>query len=114
MTKTHLQLGLVLAPALWLAGCAPQPPASPAQQAEASACTAQADATYDSENTDALSRTSQNGVFFAPDPNRVFDSQRLGSLHDRDSEITACEDHGNGAGAIAPGTPIVTPHIIGQ
>ncbi len=113
MLTRQMMFGLGLAPALWLAGCTPPPAAPTAQDSEASACTAQADATYDSENTDALSRTSQNGVFFAPDPNRVFESQRLGSLHDRDSEITACEDHGNGAGAIAPGTPIVTPHIIG-
>jgi len=102
------------ASALWLAGCTPPPAANPAQEAEASACTAQADAAYTSENTDALSRTSQNGLYFAPTPNHVFDSQRLGSLHQRDSDITACENNGNGAGAIAPGTPIVTPHIIGQ
>ncbi len=110
----HLRLALYLAPLLWLASCIAPPAPTAAQQSEANACTAQADATYDSENTDALSRTSQNGVFFSPDPNRVFDSQRLGSLHQRDSDITSCEENGNGAGAIAPGTPIVTPQIIGQ
>jgi hypothetical protein len=106
--------GLALAPALCLAGCAPPSAPTAAEQAEATACTAQADATYDANNVDALSRTSQNGVFFAPDPNRVFDSQRLGSLHERDSQITDCEQNGSSAGSIPPGTPIVTPQIIGQ
>ncbi len=110
----HLTFGLLLAPVIWLSGCTPPQEPTVAQQAEASACTAQADATYASQNTDALSRTSQNGVYFSPDPNRVFDAQRLGSLHQRDSDITACEENGDGAGAIAPGTPIVTPQIIGQ
>ncbi len=112
--RRHLICGFAVAPALWLAGCAPPEAATPAQAAEASACTAQADATYQSENTDALSRTSQNGLYFAPSPNHVFDSQRLGSLHQRDSNIVACEENGNGASAVAQGTPIVAPHIIGQ
>lgn len=110
----HLRLGLYLAPVFWLSGCMAPPAPTAAQQADATACTAQADSTYNSENTDALSRTGQNGVFFSPDPNRVFDAQRLGSLHERDSNITSCEENGNGAGAIAPGTPIVTPRILGQ
>jgi len=100
--------------ALALTGCVPPAAPTAADQAEATDCTAQADATYDANNVDALSRTSQNGVFFSPDPNRVFDSQRLGSLHQRDSEITDCEHTGASAGAIPPGTPIVTPQIIGQ
>ncbi len=106
----RIMFGLALA----LTGCAPQAAPTAADQANASACTAQADATYDANNVDALSRTSQNGVFFSPDPNRVFDSQRLGSLHQRDSEITDCEQNGSNASAIPPGTPIVTPQIIGQ
>jgi len=110
----RLMCGLSLAPLLWFAGCAQGPAPTAADQADASACTAQADAGYDANNVDALSRTSQNGLLFAPDPNRVFDSQRLGSLHARDSQITNCEADGADAGSIAPGTPIVTPHIIGQ
>ncbi len=113
MTR-HLNIGIALAACLSFAGCAAQPPASQADQSEASACTAQADAGYQANNYDALSRTSQNGLYFAPNPNHAFDSQRMGSLHVRDSQITACEQNGNDAGAIAPGTPIVTPHIIGQ
>jgi len=97
-----------------LGGCAFSPPPSPADQADLAACTSQADATYDAQNYDALSRTSQNGLRYSAMPNQVFDAQRLGSLHQRDSDITACEENGNGAGAIAPGTPIVTPQIIGQ
>jgi hypothetical protein len=104
----------LFAMSLSLAGCAPQPAATPAEQAEASACTAQADAGYQANNYDALSRTSQNGLYFAPTPNHAFDSQRMGSLHVRDSQITACEQNGSDAGAIAPGTQIVTPHIVGQ
>jgi len=106
-------LALSLLPAL-LAGCAMQAPATPSQQAEAASCTAQADAAYQAQNEDALSRTSQNGLLFAPLPNHVFDSQREGSLHVRDSQIMACEQNGESAGAIAPGTPIVTPQIVTQ
>jgi hypothetical protein len=113
MTR-RLKLALSLAPAIWLAACATQAPPSAAAQANASACTADADAGYAAQNYDALSRTSQNGLLFAPEPNRVFDSQRLGSLHVRDSQITACEQNGTSANNIAPGTPIVTPQIVGQ
>jgi hypothetical protein len=110
---TRFPLALGLLPAL-LAGCAMPPPATPSQQAEAASCTAQADAAYQAQNEDALSRTSQNGLLFAPVPNHVFDSQRLGSLHERDSAISDCEQNGDTTSAIAPGTPIVAPQIMTQ
>ncbi len=105
---------IMLTPALCLAACATPAPPSASSEAEASACTAEADASYNSQNFDALSRTSQNGLLFAATPNHVFDSQRMGSLHARDRQITDCEAHGQDAGGIAAGTPIVTPHIVGQ
>jgi len=100
-----------------LAGCATPPP-SPADQADLATCTSQADATYDAQNFDALSRTSQNGLRYSATPNQVFDAQRLGSLHDRDDQIAACVDNGTGGAASAqaaiPGPPPATPQIIGQ
>jgi hypothetical protein len=100
----------------WLAGCAAGPPPSRAAEADAAACTAQADATYNAQNYDQLSRTSQNGLYFSPTPNHVFDAQQQGALHVRDSQITACEAHG-GAGGSGSATasyaaPLVTPHIV--
>jgi hypothetical protein len=104
---------LTIAALLGLAGCAISPPPSPADQAEAASCTAQADAVYTDNNEDALSRTSQTGLLFAPTPNHAFDSQRLGSLHQRDSQITACEQNGDlaGNGGLPP-ADIVPPRIV--
>jgi hypothetical protein len=113
MTR-RLNLAVLIAPVFCLAACAAEPPQTASEQADASACTAEADAAYNAQNYDALSRTSQNGLLFAPTPNHVFDSQRMGSLHARDSQITECEQNGKTAGSIAGGTPIVTPQIIGQ
>jgi hypothetical protein len=99
-----------------LGGCAFSPPASPADQADLAACTSQADATYDAQNYDALSRTSQNGLRYSAMPNQVFDAQRLGSLHQRDDQITDCVNNGSGGSAQAaiPGPPPAIPQIIGQ
>jgi len=98
---------------LAIAGCAAAPPPSPAQQAEATTCTAQADATYKAQNYAELSRTSQAGLLYAPMPNHVFDAQTLGALHVRDSQITDCERNGgDGSGPGLPGAMPVTPHII--
>jgi len=112
--KTRIVLAMSLLPALLGGGCAMQPPPTPSQQSEAATCTAQADAAYQAQNEDALSRTSQNGLLFAPVPNHVFDSQREGSLHERDDQISDCEQNGDTTTAIAPGTPIVAPQIISQ
>ncbi len=96
-----------------VAGCSYGPPPSPADEADAAACTSAADATYKAQNYEVLSRTGQNGLYFAPTPNHVFDTQQLGAMHVRDSQITSCEQHGSGAAGAVPSAPLVTPHIIG-
>ncbi len=101
-----------LALLLLLAGCAAPAPPSAAATADANTCTAQADAVYQQENVDALSRTSQNGLYFGNTPTHVFDAQRMGSMHQRDSAITNCEDNGNSNLRPAYGSPLVTPHIV--
>ncbi len=64
-----------------LAGCAANAPESNAQQADDAACTAQADALYNSETVDEQARTSQNGLLYAPMPTHVFDAEQLGAEH---------------------------------
>ncbi len=103
--------GLVLALG-GLAGCAAAPPPSQAAAADAAACTAQADAAYNAQNYDQLSRTGQNGLYYAPMPNHVFDAQQQGALHVRDSQITDCEAHGSGGATASYAAPLVTPHIV--
>ena len=93
-----------------LAGCAGSPPESAAQQADDATCTAQADAAYEAQNANLLARTSQNGLYFAPMPNHVFDGQRLGSMSARDNQIQACEQNGNTPSV--NGVPVVAPHIV--
>ncbi len=95
-----------------LAGCAAGPPPSAAEQAEAASCTAQADATYNAQNYDNLSRTSQANLRYSPMPNHVFDAQNLGAIHARDSQIAMCEQNGETGGPGLPGAVPVTPHII--
>jgi hypothetical protein len=100
-----------------LGGCSFSPPPSAADQADLAACTSQADASYDAQNYDALSRTSQNGLRYSATPNQVFDAQRLGSLHQRDDQIADCVNNGSGGGsaqAAIPGPPPAIPQIIGQ
>jgi len=103
-----------------LSACAAPPPPDPAAQADASACTAQADATYNAQNYEQLSRPSQTGLIYTATPNHVFDAQNLGALHARDSQITDCERSGAGSGVPATGAtgilaaPVVAPHIINQ
>jgi hypothetical protein len=94
-----------------LAGCAASQPESAAQQADNAACTAQADAAYEAQNANLLARTSQNGLYFAAMPNRVFDSQRLGALSVRDNQIQECEQNGS-TGPNVNGVPVVAPHIV--
>ncbi len=96
-----------------LTGCAAAPPPSQADAADTAACTQAADATYDAQNYEALSRTSQTGVRFSATPNHVFDGQQMGALHVRDSQITDCERNGGEtSAALIPGPPPVTPHIV--
>jgi hypothetical protein len=94
-----------------LAGCAASPPESAAQQADDAACTSQADAAYEAQNANLLARTGQNGLYYAPMPNHVFDSQRLGAESARDNQIQACEQNGN-TGPSVNGVPVVAPHIV--
>ena len=99
-----------------LAGCASGPPPTAAQNADDAACVQAADAAYDAQNYDQLSRTSQTGVRYSATPNHVFDAQRLGSLHVRDSQIMNCERNGNDdtRATLIPGPPPATPQIVGQ
>jgi len=96
-----------------LGGCALGPPESQAQLADDSACTAQGDAVYSAATTDQQARTAQNGLLFGATPTHVFDAEQLGAEHERDSDISQCEQTGNAsapdglAGATAP-----PPHII--
>jgi hypothetical protein len=94
-----------------LAGCAGSQPESTAQQADDATCTAQADAAYEAQNANLLARTSENGLYFAPMPNRVFDGQRMGALSARDNQIQSCEQNGN-TGPNVNGVPVVAPHIV--
>jgi hypothetical protein len=112
MTLRMIAAAAAAAAAL-VAGCAAGPPPTAAQQADAASCTAAADATYNAQNYEALSRTSQNGLRYSPMPNHVFDAAQMGAMHQRDSEITSCEANGSPdpAGAL-PGPPPVTPHIV--
>lgn len=103
---------------LAIGGCAISPPPSQADQADLATCTAQADAAYDAQNYDQLSRTSQNGLRYSATPNHVFDAQEMGSMHERDDEITDCVTNGTGgttsASAALPGAAPAVPQIIGQ
>jgi hypothetical protein len=109
-------IGAFLA-AFTLAACTQPPPESAASAAADQTCTAQGDATYHSLSEDQLARTSQNGLLYSP-TTHVFDAERLGALHERDSEIANCERNGTGASSTLPAGGgvlsgnIVTPHIV--
>jgi len=115
MTKFYF-FAAALAGLLAIGGCAGAPPPSQADDANLATCTAQADAAYDAQNYDQLSRTSQNGLRYSATPNHVFDAQQLGSLHERDDQLNDCVNNGSGATASAtlPGPAPVAPQIIGQ
>jgi hypothetical protein len=97
--------------AVVLAGCAAQPQTD-SEAADATACTAAADATYNTQNYDQLSRPSQAGLQFPASPVQVFQAQQLGAEHERESQITNCERNGNTAQPVINGVPVATPHII--
>ena len=107
-----------LAGMLAIGGCAVSPPPSQADEANLATCTAQANATYNAQNFDQLSRTSQNGLRYSATPNHVFDAQQMGSLHERDDQLTDCLNNGTGgtasASAALPGPAPAVPQIIGQ
>jgi PBP1b-binding outer membrane lipoprotein LpoB len=94
-----------------LAGCTTTPP-SPAEQADAQACTAAADATYAKQNQTDLSRPSQPGLLYPASPVQVFHAQQLGAQHVRQSQITNCERNGNTAQPVVNGVAVPAPHII--
>jgi len=79
----------------FLAGCAAAPPPSQADQANLAACTADADAVYKQSNLNALGRTNQNGLLYAPMPDQVFNGQRMGTLDARNNQISDCVQNGN-------------------
>jgi hypothetical protein len=115
---TRFWLFAPISAACLLGGCAVSPPPSAADQADLATCTSQADAAYDAQNYDSLSRTSQNGLRYSATPNQVFQAQQLGSLHERDDSIADCVRSGSGGAASAqaaiPGPPPAIPQIIGQ
>ena len=97
---------------LALAACA-APPESTAQQADDTACTQQADTQYQQDTIDEAGHTAQNGLMFGATPTHVFDAERLGALHQRDSQLQDCEETSNNNGQPeVNGVPVVTPHII--
>jgi hypothetical protein len=106
------RLIFLLLPLLFASGCALSPPPNAADQADRDACTRQADAAYNAQNFEALSRTDQTGVRYSATPNHVFDAQQLGLLHQRDSAITDCINNGTVANSAVPGPPLPVPHII--
>ncbi len=95
-----------------LAACAPVQPESQAQQADDAACTAQADASYNASTLDLQARPSQNGLLYGAMPTHVFDGERLGAEHDRESQISHCEQTGGTGPDDLPSPPAVAPHII--
>jgi hypothetical protein len=95
-----------------LAGCAASAPPATADDADAAACTAQADATYHALDEDQLARTSQAGLLYGAQPTHVFDAEQMGAMHARDSELTQCEQNGNNSAPEVAGVPVVTPHIV--
>lgn len=96
-----------------LVACAPAQPQSQASQADAAVCTAQADAGYNASTLDQQARPLQNGLLYGAMPTQVFQGERLGAEHDRESQISDCEQNGNaGAPDVMNGGPVVTPHII--
>ncbi len=100
----------VVLPLGMLVACAPPPSAS--KQAELAACTQSADAVYQQDNLNQLGRTGQNGLYFAPMPNRVFDGQVTGSLNARANQIRDCMTRGT-PNAPARDASLPAPQISG-
>ncbi|WP_297370134.1 hypothetical protein [Acidocella sp.] len=106
-----LVLGAVAA--LCLSGCA-SAPQSQADQAEAAACTSQADAAYQQHTLNLEARTAQNGLRYGA-PTQLFAGEQMGAMNARDNQIANCEQTGNNNGQPeVNGVPVVTPHIVGN
>jgi hypothetical protein len=115
MARTRITLPAASMLALgMLAGCAESPAPSQADQANLASCTAQADAVYQQDNLNGLARTSQNGLLYAPMPNQVFQSQRMGTMSARDNQISDCVENGNPNNRPLAGAPLPAPRIIGN
>jgi hypothetical protein len=115
--RTIFRAAFLVLPAALLAGCAAAPP-SDADQANLAACTQQADAAYQQDNLNGLARTGQTGLYFAPMPNHVFDSQRMGSLNARNNQIQDCVSGGSSGQSAAVGpasasAPLPAPQVTG-
>ncbi len=96
-----------------LAACAPVQPESQAQQADDAACTAQANAAYNASTLDQQARPSQNGLMYGAMPTHAFDGEKLGAEHQRESQISDCEQNGSASGPDdLNGAPVVIPHIV--
>ncbi len=96
-----------------LAGCAGSAAPSTSQQADNAACTAQADASYNASTVDLQARTAEPGLLYPAGPNHVFDAEKLGAEHARDSQISRCEQNGDISGADdLGGAPPIVPHIV--
>jgi hypothetical protein len=102
----------IVFPACVLGACAAPPPEA-ADQAELDQCTQSADALYQQSNLNGLARTGQNGLYFAPMPNHVFDAQRDGTLDARNNQVKDCMENGNPDAPGPGGGNMPTPHIIG-
>ena len=107
------RVACVVLPACLLGACAAPPPQT-AADAELAACTQQADSVYQQSNLNGLARARQNGLYFAPDPNHVFDAQRDGTLDARNNQIQDCVDNGNPDAQIPGEKPLPAPQIIAQ
>lgn len=95
-----------------LAGCAAEQ-TSPAQQAEDSACTAQADAQYQQNTIDQQGRTAENGQRYPAMPTQVFGAETMGAMSQRDAQVQNCEETGSNNGQPeVNGVPVIAPHII--
>ena len=98
-----------------LAGCAAGAPESQGQQADDAACIAQADAVYNANTVDEQARIAQPGLLYNATPTQVFDAERLGAQHVRDSQIANCEQNGNNSTPGGTGgAAIMTPQIVGS
>lgn len=103
----------ILAACLILAACAAQPPASPAQAADAAACQAQAKAAYTQNTLSDAGHAAQPGLMFGATPTHVFDAEHMGAQSAYETQVQRCENTGlNNGQPDNGGAPYVAPHII--
>lgn len=88
------------------------PPVSPAEQADLSACTKQANAINQARNYAYLSRTDQYATPFQGTPDQSYVSNRLAQIHDRQDRINRCMRNSNPA-YVGNGAELPEPVIVG-